>query len=238
MDKLTKAELDSMKEIVPPNWYYVLATPLVLWMFYHVVTSRTATDILINSLWTGAAFFVVFALATGVEWYFEKPRKSILRRETLTAVILVTFMAAFCGATFYFFGASMRDLALWVPKGLDMLSGPITWSSAPTVAIAVCIPLIIGGVFFCLRHYMRVLYGVTETLMGVVVFMSSLSAKRPGVKVTDPAFALAMLTASIYLVVRGLDNALLGWKEKEKDWAVKLVTVVAKRVRSWGESRA
>lgn len=236
MDKLTKAELDSMKEIVPPNWLNVLGAILGLWMLYHVVISRTATDILINSVRTGAVFFVVIALVTGAEWYFEKPRKSIFRREALTDVIPLTFMAAICGVGFYIIGASMKDLALWVPEGLDMLSGPISWSSAPTVAIAVCIPLIIGGVLFSVRHYMQSLYGVTETLMGVVVFMSSLSAKRVGVKVTNPAFALVTLTASIYLVVRGLDNVFVGWEKKDR--AVKLVTVVTKWVRGWGESRA
>ena len=227
-----------MKEIVPPNWLSVLATPLLVWMVYHVLTHRTATEILINSFRTGAPFFVVFAGYAGVVWYYDAARTSIFSWDAVAVVILGPFGAAFAGAFFYFLGASMRDLVLWVPKGLDMLSGPIEWSSAPTVGIAVCIPLIIGGLLFCIRRNMRVLYGATETLMGIIVFMSSLSAKRPGVKVTDPAFALAMLTASIYLVVRGLDNVDQGWQEKEKDLGVKLLTVVAKLVKRLSESRA
>jgi hypothetical protein len=64
----------------------------------------------------------------------------------------------------------------------------------------------VGAMFFWARLRQRFLYGATEAMTGAVVGMHRVTVDQwTGVPV-QPDFSLALLTAGIYLVVRGADN--------------------------------
>jgi len=85
------------------------------------------------------------------------------------------------------------------------------WTQAPatnsTFALAVCVPatLVAGMALFWFRLKIRSLYGVAEVLVGLAVAISQVMQASQGNAVTV-YFVVAYLTASLYLIVRGLDN--------------------------------
>ncbi len=106
--------------------------------------------------------------------------------------------------------------------GLEASSSRALWG-----ALAI---LVAGGVAFWLRLRFRCVYGLTEVMVGVVVgvyrLLTDTSSALPsfmGGSGSLQAF-LALLTASIYLVVRGLDNMHQGlYKEPKDPMAAKLI---------------
>lgn len=64
--------------------------------------------------------------------------------------------------------------------------------------------LLVGGMLFLFRQSYRALYGLTEVLAGVSVALSR--EHSPDANFHESSFYLALLTAGVYLVVRGLDN--------------------------------
>lgn len=63
-----------------------------------------------------------------------------------------------------------------------------------------------GGIFFLFRLKQRFLYGCTEAIVGVLVGMHRVTLEQWSGMPRSSGFYLALLTAGVYLVVRGLDN--------------------------------
>jgi glucan phosphoethanolaminetransferase (alkaline phosphatase superfamily) len=63
-----------------------------------------------------------------------------------------------------------------------------------------------GSLFFRFRLKQRFLYGLTEACVGVIVGMHRVTLEQWSGVPKSTGFYLALLTAGIYLVVRGLDN--------------------------------
>ncbi|MBE7416711.1 MAG: hypothetical protein HS128_03005 [Ideonella sp.] len=74
------------------------------------------------------------------------------------------------------------------------------------------------GVFaFWIRLRVRMFYGVTEVAAGLVVALWQVQNVEPGKPVLEFGPLLAMLTAGVYLVVRGLDNVYTAWNAEKPD---------------------
>jgi hypothetical protein len=63
-----------------------------------------------------------------------------------------------------------------------------------------------GGLLYWFRLKQRFLYGLTEAIAGVLVGMHRVSLEQWSGVPKSTGFYLALLTAGIYLVVRGIDN--------------------------------
>ena len=71
------------------------------------------------------------------------------------------------------------------------------------------------------------MYGLSEVLVGVSVAVERTTATTAsGASPLDTSFYLAMLTASVYLVVRGLDNIHQGFTNEPID-------PIAARIVAW-----
>ena len=64
----------------------------------------------------------------------------------------------------------------------------------------------VGALFFWFRLKQRFLYGLSEVLVGVGVGMHRVTLEQWSGVPESTGFYIALLTAGIYLVVRGLDN--------------------------------
>jgi len=104
-------------------------------------------------------------------------------------------------------GVSMATVVLTIAASVV---GYIWLRSAPLsqgwlVTIVVLATAIAGAVLFAFRLYARALYGSTEAIVGLLI-----AGQRAAVEtrwpIEDLSFDLAVLTAGVYLVVRGLDN--------------------------------
>ena len=86
-------------------------------------------------------------------------------------------------------------------------------SQGALVSAVVIATAIAGAMLFTFRLYARAMYGSTEAIVGLVI-----AGQRASVEVQWPIedinFDLAVLTAGVYLVVRGLDNVHQGLKAR------------------------
>jgi hypothetical protein len=100
------------------------------------------------------------------------------------------------------------DLQAWIAN----LSG-----TSVRAAITAALVLFLGITCFMLRLHGRAVYGLVEVVVGVTVALRRLDISKIGQVATDPELALALLTASIYLVVRGFDNIHQGLTKEPRD---------------------
>jgi hypothetical protein len=80
------------------------------------------------------------------------------------------------------------------------------------IAATGSVTALLGAAFFMFRLKQRLLYGLTEALAGIAVAAHRVSLERDAGLPTDTGFYFAVLTAGVYLVVRGLDNMHQGLK--------------------------
>ena len=93
------------------------------------------------------------------------------------------------------------------------------------VTMAAAVTLVAGIGLYLFRQKFRSTYGVTETCVGLVV--AGQRGASGVVAANDLGFYFALLTAGVYLVVRGIDNIYQGWTSDSRDplaeWAVRRV---------------
>jgi hypothetical protein len=130
----------------------------------------------------------------------------------VTAVFVFGFLI-----TGYFTGAMVA-----IKWGYSSLSDPqidrasAVWIVCPLIGV-------IGLLLFGFRSQFRCLYGISEVVAGLVVAQSQVLAIAPGIALLNSAVLLPLLTAAVYLVVRGLDNMKEGWTGVKPDMAVRFV---------------
>jgi hypothetical protein len=147
----------------------------------------------------------------------------------LVALLLIPF-----GAGLYSIFVSILDAFLW---GAFKLS-----AQGRSAMLAVGASALAGGALFVFRLRVRSLYGMSEVIVGLTV-----AGHRVGFDISAgeggnaPLF-LAVLTAGVYLVVRGLDNLHYAWTSKTDPaiiWLLDLKTrIVARLPRDPAPSRS
>lgn len=91
------------------------------------------------------------------------------------------------------------------------------------LAVGTFAVLTMGLLFFWFRLRARFIYGASEALAGIA-FATHRLAREPDITLpSDDSFYFAVLTAGVYLIVRGLDNMHQGLKDKSDFLAKALV---------------
>ena len=94
--------------------------------------------------------------------------------------------------------------------------------------------LAVGLALFAVRRRYRSTYGAVEVVIGVVVALTQTVDVLNSGRAIDGRFVLAMLTAGVYLVVRGLDNVDQGLEKTPSDPTARAMLWMAKQIRSTG----
>ncbi|MBV9989066.1 MAG: hypothetical protein JO301_15410 [Chitinophagaceae bacterium] len=128
------------------------------------------------------------------------------------------------GASIFYYGmgAGIKDAYMW-----------ITSSAIPkerAIFLSIITTLFLGVFLWYFRLKRRALYGLTETMIGLTVAALRASSEKED-NLNSPEFYLALLTAAIYLVVRGFDNIHQGLTKDPIDpWGTKIFKILkAKR---------
>ena len=117
---------------------------------------------------------------------------------------------------FYCFATLLEDTSKY--KQLKNLNIQRNW----LIPLAATTIFSIGVIFFYFRFYLKSLYGIIEVLVGTFIGTSSVSKNIEKIDTSD--FYLIILTASVYLIVRGLDNLYQGLTKDPNDFiALKLI---------------
>jgi hypothetical protein len=183
---------------------------LVLGAVAWAIRTRTVGDFLWYGGWISAVI-LVFASIAGIVFLISEPRPRF--RDAALVVLVVLIGVPLVAAFYYACAAAIKDLYLFV-RGV--VSG-LEYRSIAAVAFAAAIPVVMGSMLFYFRLRYRSVYGLSEALVGVFVSVYRMSNRSTDADSISPDFVLAILTASVYLVVRGFDNIHQGLKQKPPD---------------------
>jgi len=194
---------------------------VLLFAVIYTFFNRRLSDVLagVVALGIGLTFFgIAGVLSLFMMAWASGPPPAGFRYSKLIFWGLIAIVAQpLVGVAYYSLGVCIKDTFLWV-QGLG--SGESFAPGRAPMSMAL-LSLISGVVLYSLRTWLQACYGLTEIVVGIFVSLVKTAQTPPNVNANtnlvhiDTTFGLAILTASVYLVVRGLDNLVKGIKEGE-----------------------
>ncbi len=185
-----------MYNLLLPIPVFLILNCFGIFPIWWAITHRTWDDFLRYSPFLGLAFILVsgkFAFnIIKIFWAHN------LRIVALLLTVQIPFGLLIVGALGYCFVATTWDML----RLLYSASGT-SYFGAITLML---FTLVTGLLLFLFRLRYRATYGFTEAIAGVCIAGYKFIAEGANEALTNPNFYLALLTAGIYLVVRGLDN--------------------------------
>lgn len=154
--------------------------------------------ILLATIFSTISFFI--SIKSCIEKNFSRKLLSGAKAALGTAAFAVVVMSIILGTTF-----SLERL--W-----DYASSNIT-SSYKTSFLFGIATFIVGSLFFLIRTIWRVTYGISEIIAGVCIASYRAFGTNEWLSSVNMDLYLVVLTAGVYLVVRGLDNVAQGIKQ-------------------------
>lgn len=204
-----------------------------LWMFFsliYVLKDPTPKHALI---YAGSCAIVIYVavLAMSVE-VFRLAKPAPKRYYDLIAAFVVGAIASIqLGVMAYVLLIPFTDIFLWVFSS-------VTLKTTSAIAISI-LTLVLGCLLFFFRLRCRCIYGVTEVMAGLFIAGYKFSETEATKALTDPNFYLVMLTAGVYLVVRGLDNLHQGMDRDPIAQAfIRRTLDISNRLSRWGANFA
>ena len=195
-------------------------TLLAFWAVIHAIRSRTLADYVRYSLYIAAPIAAVSLVVLLYQWWQSRFRRP--SGDEVLTIVFTPFGLLLVGAFYYSIAVAIKDTYLWVQAP--------TLSRNGAVALGLSLTLGAGLLLFYFRLRLRSIYGVSESLVGLTVAGHRV-ATQPDTAISDSGFYLAVLTAGVYLVVRGLDNVHQGLTKPPLD-------PIAERVLSWLRRRS
>jgi hypothetical protein len=196
------------------NFLFLVILLLTIPTFLYVFNVRTVNEIIkytLNIAVPLSAILIVIITYLGFREEFN--------RKYVRALLLVPFFVVFWAMSYYALAVSIKDMYSWVvsPK----------FSKNTTIVLVVIITMIFGLLFFYFRLKLRSIYGITELIFGLIIAANKITEVNS--EVLDSSFYLPFLTASIYLVVRGLDNIHQGLNKEPIDPLAKKINEFLRR---------
>lgn len=181
--------------------YFATLIVLVLASIVYSIATRELKEYLsyttvLSAIWMMFLIHLSMTVASKAGATLPEPRFQHFFR-TLGGAVLLAIST-------YGIGASFHDLFPLVQAAVS--------EQGPVVIGLVALSLGIG--LFKVRQWSRVLYGLSEVAVGVVV---AVYRHEPGSSLLNPDAFLLLLTAGVYLIVRGLDNVQQGLNREPPD---------------------
>lgn len=202
-----KAILDSFRFKVEHWPSELIYGALILYILY----ARTLSDIEENVLpffWALVACYQIAGLIARI-WMRKIPDQwDLLYWVGGTTIFSVSYVLAMYGAIAL--GADIWAHLNLFWESLDPLTNQTQFMVVTGVAVCAA-----GCVLFWFRLKQRFLYGLTEIGVGVFLGMHRVTMEQWSGAPTSAGFYLALLTASIYLAVRGADNIHQAYKDND-----------------------
>ena len=203
----------------------VLAGALGLAAYAYTISARSRDQIWEFTYDVGRVMFaclIVVLLVLALQKLSTTARIGLM----LGGPIAAAFLSLFFAFQAYVYVVVFGDLGRWALQ--VRLGSSLSWSGVFAAIVAMLGVVVISGLLFWFRLRRRSFYGVTEALIGLM--MSAVKVNEPHDSL-GPGFLLAILTASVYLIVRGLDNVHQGMVKDPKD--EKFLSLAERVVASW-----
>jgi hypothetical protein len=181
------------------------------WLLFAALCTAAGTYAAVYRTWSDILMYA--GIATACIWFFfafvfiEDAGSNTRWFERLAIIPAVGLLAAPLGFACYSFAVVILDLFQWLVSHLSRLS-----TEGRSAAAAMAATVVAGGLFFLFRLRYRFTYGITEAIVGVAVAGHRVASDPALLAAENAELYLAILTAGVYLVVRGLDNVHQAWK--------------------------
>ena len=185
--KKTKSEATIFTEVV-----LVLGT---LYSIIYTIVNRTFDDFLKYSIYI-SGFTLIFILVIIVIFSYRSI-SSNLTKDNIIFTLGIIVATLFTGPLYYSIVVAIKDLYFWTQSSAISREWAIVFVLVTTI--------IFGFSLFFFRLYARGIYGFTEIIAGLGVAAQKVYTEK-SLDLTKSSFYFVILTAAIYLVVRGLDN--------------------------------
>lgn len=167
--------------------------------FIYAITTRTVEQFLPYGLITYGVVAVILNALGAFFLVQNRAHKPLTPRRIGRALALMWGLAIPIALFYYGAVVVLMDL-------LDFQRGQQHWSPRHMMAVTAALTVIAGVCFFWFRLRQRFLYGLSEALVGVAITIHRAGLEKSMTIPLDSSFYYAILTAGIYLLVRGLDN--------------------------------
>lgn len=194
---------------------FYVAVPAGLATGYSIAT-RTPEDFLAYPLIGAGWLYAVIAA-----WMFlnfsRKPPKA--RSNQLSAqrwflyIVAAPAISVVVALIYYGVGVALKDFYLWAIRPANRLHTALFVLGFAAIAV--------GAVLFMFRLRLRFAYGFTESVVGLVVAVSKLSEDLSAKAALSANTYIVVLTAGVYLMVRGFDNMHTGLTKDPVDPFIK-----------------
>jgi hypothetical protein len=201
----------------------VAAAFAALLMGGYAILTRSPSDLLFYPLRFGGIFAGIAVAVLWAVWFIKRSQTGATSHTHLQFLVVTLGVSALIvGAAVVYYGGAvvLIDLIRWMqnPSGLG--------EKGQVMAVTAVSTLVIGVVLFFFRLRLRFVYGITEAFIGIVVAVQRVSSEPTAGFPTEAGFYLAVLTAGIYLVVRGLDNAYQGLRDPDDPIGKRFVALI------------
>jgi len=202
-----------------PMWLQILIWTVMVASTVYATKTRSLRDFLHYGPYIALGFSITFILVfTAI--IITKGLRKVTVKTYVGIFSIIVVLPIIAGITYYSFFASIKDIFFWVlsPK-FSKTSGIIL-----TSIFVLCTGL---GLFY-FRLHMRAIYGITEAAIGIIIGAYRVSTQKDPLSNSD--FYLAILSASVFLIVRGFDNIHQGlYKEPVDNYGARLLRFLTKR---------
>ncbi|MBK9284048.1 MAG: hypothetical protein IPM51_06970 [Sphingobacteriaceae bacterium] len=203
-----------------PIWIQILGLCITVVSIIYCLNARTWEEIIKYVSYVASGLFIVFFLIIVTSVLRSGITKNDFK-SFVYALPLVILLLFFMGLSNYSLFVGIKDIFLWIMSP--------SLSKTSTVILTSIFTLGLGSALFYFRLRMRTIYGLTEAAIGIVVAGNRALSQIDQFVSTD--FYLAILTASVYLIVRGFDNIHQGLiKEPIDPYGKKLFVFLQRRI--------
>lgn len=153
-----------------------------------------------------AGVFFVYLLVPFSRDYADRPGARASARLRWWGAYALVLLCLTLGVVFTALGMALTLVAGFAIHAFEQAMQGSAATRSLMVVVTALFTAAVGGLFFIFRLRQRLIYGATEAVAGIAIAAHRMSIEpTPGLP-TDTGFYFAVLTAGIYLVVRGLDN--------------------------------
>lgn len=184
--------------------YSIYSVPLKLFVVF---------GLLLGGIYWPALLYLTFQIKRSATKTWSKWQIFVWWQMLLTSPLAALMVGMFYFGIFY----PIWAIGVWAYE-----------KSTPSILLAVIIgvvTLLFGSVLFWIRLRYRAVYGVTEIGVGVLVASHRSYSFSAPTFVPETDFLLFLLTAGVYLVVRGFDNIYIGFFKEPRDRLVSVLMV-------------
>jgi hypothetical protein len=155
-------------------------------------------------------FFVYYRIFL---WWRIAARPKFRLKLLLLMIVVLPFGLILLSILYYALWAGLKESYFQIES---LIPSKIFATGFTVIAV-----ILVGYLLFQFRMAARFCYGLTEAVVGVIVAVSRIPFQIRDPASWDTGTYLAMLTAGVYLLVRGFDNMYVGLKPDSYDRILK-----------------